>query len=84
MGVHLGARGVIAYMHEASRPDGRGREFRKGAFEESPGSTRIRRRVTPAESDLRDSATENSLPGAPWSLNASSGTMGAGDGETVG
>ena len=40
-------------------------EIRMSGWEESPGSTRIRRRVIPAESDLRDSATENSLPKAP-------------------
>ena len=60
----------------ASRPDGRERKLRKNAFEESPGSTRIRRRVTPAQGNLRESATENRPP--------SDALAPAGKGETVG
>jgi hypothetical protein len=63
-------------MRRASRPGGRGCMSRKGAVEESPGSMRKRRRVTPAERNLRDSATENRPPSEASAME--------GKGETVG
>jgi hypothetical protein len=51
-----------AYCGCTSRLDGRSRWARKGAREESPGSTGIGCRVTPGEGDFRESATENKPP----------------------
>ncbi len=51
-----------AYRKPTSRLDGHSCVARKGAREESPGSTRIGCRVTPGGGDPRESATENKLP----------------------
>ncbi len=53
-----------AYIDPASRPDGRGCYARKGAVEESPGSTRdtAAGNARPRRAILRDSATENRPP----------------------
>ena len=45
-----------------SRPDGRSRNRRKAAGEESPGSIDMRCRITPGGGNPRESATENEPP----------------------
>lgn len=50
-----------------SRPDGRFRNGRKAAGEESPGSNDMRCRITSGGGDPRESATENEpLPTFGW------------------
>ncbi len=53
----LTGRGSAPYASSASRPDGR-----RLKTEESPGSMRIRRRITSGGGDPRESATESKPP----------------------
>jgi len=48
-----------AHRQGVSRPDGRFRNGRKAAGEESPGSIDMRCRITSGGGDPRESATEN-------------------------
>lgn len=73
IGATLDTFGRLAQLERISRPDGRRRITRKGAGEESPGSTEPRCRITSGGGDPRESATENRPPGP-----------GSGKGETVG
>jgi hypothetical protein len=63
------------HLYCVSRPDGRPRQCRKAAREESPGSMDIRCRITSGGFTPRESATENKPPRCV--------AFGRGKGETV-
>ena len=66
----LTALGLAPYAVLASRPDGRRLET-----EESPGSIRIRRRITSGGGDPRESATESKPPDR-WPQGCQAGRQG--------